>query len=290
MKKVLITGANSYIGLSVENWLNRQNDDYEVNTISMIGDSWKSKSFIGYDTVYHVAGIAHSDTGKISTEKERVYRSVNTDLTIATAEKAKAEGVKQFIFMSSAIVYGDSAPIGKKKIITCETVPAPANCYGDSKLQAEIGIQALEDNDFKVCILRPPMIYGKGSKGNYPKLSKMSQMLPMFPKINNTRSMIYIENLCQFVKLMIDNNESGIFWPQNSEYSNTSEVVRMISEVHGKKIYLTKAFNWVLYLAGPYIGLVNKVFGNLTYDQNMSDYKDTYQLVELAESIKNIEI
>lgn len=290
MKKVLITGANSYIGLSIENWLKQQPDEYEVTTVNMIGDNWKSQSFIGYDTVYHVAGIAHSDSGKISAKKEKLYRSVNTDLTVATAEKAKSDGVKQFIFMSSAIVYGDSAPMGKEKIITHETAPAPANAYGDSKLQAEIGIQALADDNFKVCVIRPPMIYGKGSKGNYPTLSKIAQKLPLFPRVNNTRSMLYIENLCEFVKLMIDNDESGIFWPQNPEYSNTSEMIRMIAEAHCKKIVLTKAFNWVLYIARPFTVIVNKAFGNLTYDQSLSNYKEPYQLVGLAESIRNTEI
>ncbi len=108
MKKILITGANSYIGTSFEKYIKDIfSSEYQVDTIDMIDGSWRQKSFAGYDVVYHVAGIAHSDNGKISAEKEKIYRSVNTDLTIETAKKAKADGVKQFIFMSSAIVYGD---------------------------------------------------------------------------------------------------------------------------------------------------------------------------------------
>lgn len=196
----------------------------------MIDGSWRKKNFSGYDVVYHVAGIAHSDNGRISAEKEKLYRSVNTDLTIETAKKAKADGVKQFIFMSSAIVYGDSAPIGKAKVITKDTVPSPANCYSDSKLQAELGILPLQDESFKVCVLRPPMIYGKGSKGNFPTLEKMADKLPIFPKVQNQRSMLYVGNFVEFVRLMIENEEEGIFWPQNAEFSNTSELVRMIAE------------------------------------------------------------
>ncbi|MBR1676812.1 MAG: NAD-dependent epimerase/dehydratase family protein [Clostridia bacterium] len=290
MKKILITGANSYIGTSFEKYI-KENfpEDYIVETIDMIDGSWRMKNFSGYDVVYHVAGIAHSDSGKISAEKEKLYRSVNTDLTIETAKKAKADGVKQFIFMSSAIVYGDSAPIGKKKIITKDTVPTPANCYGDSKLQAENGILPLSDENFKVCVLRPPMIYGKGSKGNYPTLAKMALKLPFFPYVKNERSMLYIGNLVEFVRLMIDNEENGIFFPQNAEYSNTSELVKIIAAAHGKNIRLIKGFGWVLKILSIFTGIVNKAFGNLTYDQQLSEYKWDYRLFSFDESIRNTE-
>ena len=175
MKRILITGANSYIGISFEKYVSQWPEKYETDTVDMIDGSWREKSFAGYDAVFHVAGIAHSDNGKISEEKEKLYYSVNTDLTIETAKKAKEDGVKQFVFMSSAIVYGESAPIGKQKIITKETPVSPANCYGDSKVQAEKGLKGLEDDRFKVVILRPPMIYGKGSKGNYPVLVKVAK-------------------------------------------------------------------------------------------------------------------
>ena len=213
MKKILITGANSYIGTSFEKYINENYpESYTVDTVDMIDGSWKSKSFFGYDAVFHVAGIAHSDSGKISKEKEQLYYAVNTNLTIETAKKAQSDGVKQFIFMSSAIVYGESAPIGKQKIITKNTPTAPANCYGDSKVQAENGIRPLSDENFKVVILRPPMIYGKKSKGNYPVLAKFAQKTPIFPYVKNQRSMLYIENLCEFVRLMIENGEQGTFW------------------------------------------------------------------------------
>lgn len=287
MKKILITGANSYIGTSFEKYINdNYSDDYQVDTIDMIDGSWRQKSFAGYDVVYHVAGIAHSDNGKISSEKEKLYRSVNTDLTIETAKKAKADGVKQFIFMSSAIVYGDSGKIGKKKVITKETPTNPANCYGDSKVQAELGILPLQDDKFKVCVLRPPMIYGKGSKGNFPQLEKFARKLKFFPYVKNERSMLYIGNLVEFVRLMIGNEEQGIFWPQNAEYSNTSELVKMIAKANGKKIHMVKGLGWLLKIMSCFTGLVNKAFGNLSYDQNISNYKVEYRKYNLEESIK----
>lgn len=289
MKKILITGANSYIGTSFEDYMKQFSDDYLIDTVDMIGDKWTAKSFSDYDVVFHVAGIAHSDSGKISAEKEKLYYSVNTDLTIKTAEKAKNEGVKQFVFMSSAIVYGDSAPIGKQKVITKDTPVAPANCYGDSKVQAEKGLKQLECDTFKVVILRPPMIYGKGSKGNYPLMSKIARKTPVFPKVSNCRSMLYIENLTEFIRLMIDNEESGVFWPQNAEYSNTSKLVKMIASVHGKKVRLIGGFSWILRLASCFVNAVDKAFGNLSYAKELSEYKVDYRKYSLEESIKKTE-
>lgn len=289
MKKILITGANSYIGTSVEHYLKQWPERYAVETVDMIDGSWREKSFAGYDTVYHVAGIAHSDTGEINDERKALYDRINTQLTIETAEKAKADGAKQFIFMSSAIVYGDSAPIGKQKIITRDTVPQPANCYGDSKLQAEKGILPLQSDRFHVVVLRPPMIYGKGCKGNYQTLVKLATRLPIFPDVENCRSMLYIENLCAFVRLMIDNGEQGVFWPQNAEYTRTSDMVRMIAEAHGKRIRLTKAFNWLLPVAARCTGLVDKAFGSLCYEPGLSRYKSDYAAYGLSQSISRTE-
>lgn len=290
MKKILITGAGSYIGTSFENYINTNfPDKYTVDTVDMIGGGWKEKDFSPYDTVFHVAGIAHSDNGKIAPEKEKLYYSVNTELTSAAAEKAKSDGARQFIFMSSAIVYGNSAPIGKTKIITADTPVSPANCYGDSKVQAEKRLKLLEDENFKVVILRSPMIYGKGSKGNYPLLAKLALKLPFFPRVQNERSMLYIENLCEFVRLMIENEESGTFFPQNSEYSNTSELVEMIAAAHGKKIKLVGGFTWLLKIMSCFTGLVNKAFGNLTYERSISDYKENYRVAGLYDSVKRTE-
>lgn len=291
MIRILITGANSYIGTSFANYLAQPEfaGKYQVATLDMIGDAWRSHDFSQYDTVYHVAGIAHSDNGKISDERAKLYYAVNTDLTVECAKKAKDAGVKQFIFMSSAIVYGDSAPIGKEKLITRDTPVNPANCYGDSKVQAENGIRPLGCDTFKVVILRPPMIFGKNSKGNYPLLSKLARKLPAFPKVENKRSMLYIGNLVEFVRLMIENGEHGTFWPQNPQYSNTSEVISLIAKAHNKHCVLIPGFGWALKLMSHATGLVNKAFGNLAYDQALSVYKEPYQKFSLQEAIEKTE-
>lgn len=293
MKNVLITGANSYIGTSFENYIkNYHPDELNIETVDMTDANWENTDFSCYDTVFHVAGIAHSDSGKISAEKEKLYRSVNTDLTELTALKAKEAGVKQFIFMSSVIVYGESAPVGKAKVITKETAAAPVNCYGDSKVQAEKRILPLNDESFSVAVLRPPMIYGKNSKGNYPLLSKMARKLPFFPYVKNERSMLHIDNLCEFIRLLINNNESGIFYPQNSEYVNTSDMVKMIAEANNHKIVMVPC-NLLIKILGKFSGkigsLTNKAFGNLVYDMSMSEYRQNYRIRDFMESIKMTE-
>ena len=123
----------------------------------MIDANWKNYDFSNYDTVFHVAGIAHADVGNVSKETEKLYYQVNCDLAYETALKAKEANVKQFIYMSSIIVsMGESAPYGKTKVITKDTRPSPANFYGDSKLQAEIKLSPLQDDSFNIAIIRPP--------------------------------------------------------------------------------------------------------------------------------------
>lgn len=294
MKKVLITGANSYIGVSFENYVHEHyRSELSIDTVDMIDGSWREKDFSSYDVVYHVVGIAHADVGNVSDEVKAKYYAINTDLAIETAKKARADGVKQFVFMSSAIVYGNSAPYGKQKRITANTEPKPANFYGDSKWQADKGVRELADDSFTVTVLRPPMIYGKGSKGNYPTLAKMAKKLPIFPDIQNERSMLYIENLCEFLIQVIIGGKGGIFWPQNAEFTKTSEMVKIIAEVSNHKIHVSKAWNWVVGLAkiipGKPRGLANKAFGNLSYDRSMSTYNFKYQIVSLKESIRRTE-
>ena len=266
MKKILITGANSYIGTSFENYiLENYKNEYQIDTLDMINPVWKEYDFSGYNTVFHVAGIAHADVGHIGEETKKLYYKVNTNLTIETALKAKESGVEQFIYMSSIIVYGESAPLGKRKVITKDTAPSPANFYGDSKLQADLGIQKLNDNNFKVCIIRPPMIYGPGSKGNYQILSKLAKKLPIFPNIKNERSMLFVGNLCIYIKDCVDMNINGIKFPQNNDYGSTSLIIKEIAKANNRNIHLTNLLNPLVYIASKTPGkigrLANKALG-----------------------------
>lgn len=284
-KRILITGANSYVGMAVEKWLVQFGDRYKIDTLDMLEDAWKYTDFSKYDVVYHVAGIAHADVGKVTEEQKQLYYKINTELTLEVAKKAKEAGVKQFIFMSSMIVYSGC----NEKIITKQTEPKPLNFYGDSKWQADQQLQKLNSETFKVVVLRPPMIYGKDSKGNYPELAKLASKLPIFPIVENRRSMLHIDNLCQFVKLWIDNEESGVFFPQNAEYTNTSDMVQMIANVKGHCIIMVPGMNWAVKLLalvpGKIGGLATKAFGDSAYEMNMSEYKEEYRVNSLMKSI-----
>ena len=298
-KNILITGAGSYIGESFKDYAKAHYPALVVDSIDMIDGSWKSKAFSKYDIVYHVAGLAHADVGSVDEATKEKYYSVNTDLAVEVCKKAKAEGVKEFIFMSSMIVYGDSAPLGKQKVIDKYTVPDPANFYGDSKLQADVAVRDFASDDFKVIVLRPPMIYGKGSKGNYPMLAKLAKALPVFPDVENKRSMLYVENLCEFlcqimsVKSIKEN--SVVLFPQNSQWTKTGNMVKEIGDVTGKKVKLIGGLSkFAVFAAGKFPGkigsLVNKAFGNNCYDNEMSSYEGlNYQNISLNESIKKTE-
>jgi UDP-glucose 4-epimerase len=256
MKKVLVIGDDSYIGQSFETFAK---DKYDIKMVNSRNDAWKSVDFTGYDSVLHCAGIAHvKQTKKI----KELYYKINCDLAVDVAKKAKKENVRQFIFLSTMAVYGTA-----KSEIDKETVPNPnkGDFYGDSKLKAEQELQRLVDDCFKLCIVRPPMVYGKGCKGNFPKLVKLAKKMPIFPNYQNKRSMIYIDNLCSFFCKLIENENKGLFLPQNQEYVNTTEFVKCIAECYGKSMTTTKWLNWVIWLLAKRISVFEKLFGNLCY-------------------------
>ena len=297
-RKVLITGAGSYIGDSFSEYAKEHYPALNIDTLNMLDPEWKNKSFSEYDIVYHVAGLAHADVGNVDEDTKAKYYAVNTDLAVEVCLKAKKDGVKEFVFMSSMIVYGDSAPYGKSKIVDEHTVPAPSNFYGDSKLQADVAVREMANDDFKVVVLRPPMIYGKNSKGNYQTLSKLARKLPVFPNVDNERSMLYIDNLCEFLcQLMLVKKfekPSIVLISQNAEWTRTSEMVKEIAEAAGKNIWISSIMRPAVWMAGKVPGkiggLVNKAFGNSVYAQSLSRYEGLdYQKVSLKESVKRTE-
>ena len=281
MKRILITGKDSYIGTNFKKYLEQYPDDYYVEELDVRDENWKEFDFSQFDVVYHVAGIAHSTPDESQRE---LYYKVNTDLTYDIALKAKKDQVKQFIFMSSIIVYG-SGVIGEDRIITKDTPLTPDNFYGDSKKQAEMKIGPLEDGNFKIVIVRPPMIYGPGSKGNYPLLAKFAKKTPIFPTLENKRSMLFLGNLMEFIKLMIDNKESGVYLPQNEDYISSKELVKEIAKIYQHKILFIGLFNPIikLFYKQTYI---NKIFGNLTIDKESSKYQQNYCIYSFYDSIE----
>ena len=218
---------------------------------------------------------------------EPLYRKVNTDLTIEVAKWAKEHGVKQFIFMSSMIVFKETRSL-RKNIITPKTKPQPNGFYGDSKLQAEIGLQKLENTSFKVVILRPPMIYGPSCKGNFLRLARLATRTPLFPAFHNKRSMLYIDNLSEFVKQAIIHEINGVFYPQNKELADTVEIVSFFAKQNNHRIHIWKWLNVFVYLGSPFINSLNKMFADSYYMPEMSECEFEYQVIEEKESFARI--
>lgn len=276
-KRILITGKNSYIGSKFCDFTTKYGNT--VDTVDMIGEEWRNHDFSSYDVVVHVAAVVHQKENSVSKDE---YFKVNTQLAAAVAKRAKDSGVSQFVFLSTMSVYGVlNGVIGK------DTALNPFNEYGKSKLAAEKEISALKDSNFSVVIVRPPMVYGKGCKGNYVSLSKFAKKLPFFPMYNSQRSMIYIDNLSSFLQKAIDENLSGVFCPQDEEYVNTSMMVKAVAEENGKNIKLTKCFNPFITLALKMkINIVCKVFGSLIYEKDLCP---EFSRVDLKTAIKHTE-
>lgn len=284
MIKVLITGAGSYVGESVRRYILSTSSDFEIDAVDTMNDAWKEADFSKYDVVYHVAGIAHVNADP---KMEALYYKVNRNLTVEVARAAKAAGVKQFIFMSSQIVFHESQSL-KSEVLTADTKENPNGFYGDSKLQAEKGLHELECDAFKVCVLRPPMIYGPNSKGNFPRLVMLAQKTPLFPAWHNKRSMLYIDNLAEFVKQAILRELSGTFYPQNRELADTVEIIRYFAKANGHKVWITRLLNPFVWLGSFILQPINKMFATYYYDPEMSKVDFDYQLVSFEESLKQM--
>lgn len=286
MKKILITGANSFVGTSVEQWLLKSGNEYVVDTVNTKNDAWKQADFAKYNVVFHVAGIAHVDP---KPEMAPLYYKVNRDLTVEIANYAKKAGVKQFIFMSSQIVYHASKSL-KGTVIGRNTQPNPNDFYGDSKWQAEKELNKLATEGFKVVNLRPCMIYGNGGKGNFQRLARLALKTPIFPLWHNKRSMLYVDNLCEFVKQVIDRELTGTFHLQNKEYADTVEIVRYYAKANRHCLWCSRLFNPLVWLGSFFLKPLCKMFANQYYEQNLTTYDFDYQIVSFEESLKRIKL
>ena len=287
MKKILITGKSSYIGLALAAWLARWPDAYEADLLSLRDGTWQAKDFSSYDAVVHVAGIAHQPGA--STEQ---HKQINQDLAIAVAEKAQRDGVRQFVFMSTMAVYGMTDTMKGKNEITEGTVPQPVTSYGISKYAAENAILALSaGTDFSVCVVRAPMVYGPNCPGNYSRLRRLPLSFPfvpsLIPALENERSAIYIDHLCACLRLVLDSNHEGVVCPRDREAFCTAQVLGWIAEAQGrssrKSAFLGAGCRTLAHL----FPLFAKVFGNLSYAEDLFGFPCTaYNQHSLQEAIQ----
>lgn len=280
MKRVLITGAGSYVGGWVRRRLEQEPERFYVEELDVQDDAWKSFDFSGFDSVFHVAGIAHV---KETSDMVPLYYSVNRDLAIEVAALSKKAGTAQFVFMSTAAVYGDGSN-SLVEGISPHTPASPVSAYGRSKFEAEEGLRALATEQFNVAILRCPMIYGPGCPGNFARLAKIAAKSPVFPKVENRRSVLYVENLAEFVAQVVDRGLSGTFWPQNAGYMSTSEAVRLLGEAQGSPVHVTGLLSPLASLALRLTGAGRKAFGSFYYLDSESTGFD-YRIYGFAESI-----
>ena len=283
MKRIIIVGKASYIGESLYQWLEQYPEKYNIQLVSPLNGEWKSADFFNVDAVVNLAGIAHIN--KITEDMRDLFYSVNRDLAIEIGNYSKKHGVKQFVQFSSMNVYGDYS----EHIIDLHS-ENPTSFYGDSKYQGDIELEKIADDSFVVAHLRPPFVYGQGCKGNYNGISKIARKTPIFPTYRNRKSMIYIDNLCEFVRLVIDSKQGGRFAPQNKELVSTCELVREIAKTHNRKIWFTGIFNWCIPISIKACRMARRAFSDDCYDSEVSNtFNYEYCVVGFEESIKRTE-
>ena len=286
MINVLITGGSGFIAGALLRRLEEFPGRYRAGGVSLRGGEWREKGFAGWDCVVHTAGIAHVLADPSMTD---TYFRVNRDLTLEAARRAKADGVRQFVFLSSINVYGDPPPAGVRRVIGPDAPTAPASAYARSKLEAEQGLRELADADFRVAVLRPPMVYGRGCKGNYNALAALAMKAPAFPRFDNRRGAVYVENLAECIRLIVDGGEGGLFFPQDARVVSTAEIAAAIARAHGRKLPLLRGLNPAVRLLGRG-GAARRAFGDMAYDTAMCLRPEGYRRFDFETSIRKTEI
>lgn len=284
MKRILITGKNGYIGGCFIQWMRERGADDRIDTLSVRDDAWKQLSFAGYDVVIHLAAVVHR---KEKPDMKALYHRVNTELTCELARKAKQEGVKHFIFMSTKGVYTPNLPL-----VDRSTPAVPKRLYGFSKLEAEKGILPLRDEGFCVTILRPPTVYGERCPGNFPFLEALSQRVHVFPEVRNRRSMLYIWNLCELLRMVVEEPpEEAILYPQNREYCGTLDILEGLWKARGERYRLLPLTGRLAALLARKLRIrrLMTIFCDAKYDRALSDFRDNgYCVYSFDESMARI--
>lgn len=260
--KLLITGSSGFVG---SYFINKYKEKYEIKIFSFLKDNITTLDCSDVDIVFHLSALVHQMGGASSEE----YIKVNVTQTLKIAKKAKESGVKHFVFMSTVKVYGEETDSVYTESSPCH----PEDEYGKSKLKAELELQKLASENFKVSIVRTPIVYGYGVKANIKSLVNLVNKVPVLPfgNIKNKRSMVYIGNLCHLVDKIIEFGStalavptevqgaakaalpSNIYLVTDDEPLSTSKLIELIAKNLEKKVYLIKVpfFETLLKLVKP---------------------------------------
>lgn len=268
--KIILTGASGFIGKNIiENF-----SEFEIVPFSLRTKQISDIDFSNIDIVIHLAALVHQMKGA----PEADYFKINSELTFNIASIAKNNGVKHFIFLSTVKVYGETTKEGFpwNEYSECK----PTDPYGKSKLEAENRISALSDNNFQVSIIRTPLVYGKGVKGNVFSLMKLVEKINLLPLggIENKRTMVYVKNLIALINRIIEKKQSGIFLAGDDTSMSTSKMVTIISSAMSKKIILFKIPKFILkllVLITP--NILERLYGSLELDCSFTNKKLNYK-------------
>ena len=266
MKKTLmITGASGFIGT---NFINRYKDDFNIIPICLIENKPEDLDYTGIDCILHLAALVHQMNGA----PEEKYFEINTELTKSLANKAKEAGVGHFVFYSTVKVYGYDGDLQNSNFVLGENSPCtPNDPYGKSKYEAEKYLETLESENFKVGVLRPPMVYGAGVKGNMLSLIKLVDKVPVLPFNYDEfkRSIVYIDNLLEITKDMIVEEKNGIIIPQDTSAVSIKEIIEGIAEGLGKKVFLFKFPSLIFKLLVKFKpNVMVRLYGGLQFRNN----------------------
>lgn len=273
MKNILLTGANGFIG---RYFISQHGQLHKISTFSFLNDNFESLHVNNIDVVLHLSALVHQP--KASYEE---YEQANVQNTINLALKAKANGVKHFVFMSTIAVYGEEHCVLHENL-TCK----PVGFYGMSKLKAEIALQKLQDEYFTVSIIRPPMVYGYNAPGNIKSLMRLIKKIPVLPflNINNQRSFVYVGNLCAMIESIIEAKKSGVFLACDDALLSTTQLIELIAQSMEKKIYLMQLsfFSKFLKWLKPFI--YQRLYESLVVDNSQTkkalEFKNPYSVEE----------